>query len=173
MRRCRPMLLAIAATGLALATSGVAHAHEGPAPASAPGQMPITSPSREMMPPQAREVWLAECHRRLSRHDRRDRGPDRCEAWLDDYYAYYRNLQTQPGMSPWAVAPGQFAYGQPAPCCQPMAMVPPTAMQPLPPKCNESVEYEYVEVPVRTAPRARAHRVRRIWTAPDKRVRLK
>jgi len=89
---------------------------------------------------------------------------DECETYLDDYTAYYSYYYAQPGYA--------YAYGYPglayAPmaygCCRPMRAISSE------PKCTETVEYVYEDVPVR--PRVRRVPSKRIRIVPDKRIRI-
>lgn len=163
----RRMQLTVTATGLALAGASPVLAHDGPPP----GGEPMASPSHEMMEPEAREAWLAECRGKLSRPRDDDRGADRCLARLDSYYAYYRGVQGH--------GPHPSAYGYPGACCQPMMMVPIVRVAPSKPKCKETVEYEYVDVPSPAPPRPVPDKRikvvpdKRIKTVPDKRIPVK
>jgi len=78
------------------------------------------------------------------------RNRDECEAYLDDYYARY----TQGG--------GYYGGGM-----QPAVMAPSAQGQP---RCTETVEYVYEDVPVRPARRTIP---RRSKVVPDKRIRVK
>lgn len=95
------------------------------------------------------------------------RTKDQCEAWLDNYYASY--AAGYPGAYPgYGYAGG--AYGYPAfayvpvqtGCCQPARPKP---------DCVETVEYEYVDVPVRRARHIRRAPDKRVRVVPDKRIR--
>lgn len=135
-----------------------------PAAASDGPPMPSYAPSREQ-----RDHWLDECSERLSasyRHERRedrlrerDRSRASCESYYDDYYAYYRSHRQAYGSQPAAYQPrrAQNQACDPSPDCQRV--------------CTQTVEYEeeYVDVPVRAAPR----RSKRVRVVPDKRIRLK
>lgn len=92
---------------------------------------------------------------------------DQCEAYLDDYYAYYaRSGYAYQGYG--YAAPGYgYGYG----CCnaQPMMMVPVMIPARPKPECTETVEYEYVDVPVRAKPRPAPDK--RVKVVPDKRTR--
>ncbi len=87
---------------------------------------------------------------------------DECETYLDDYVAYYAYHAAQPaygyGYAHPAYAPS--AYG----CCRPGPAI---AREP---KCTETVEYVYEDVPVR--PRARRMPSKRVRIVPDKRIRV-
>ncbi|CDO34602.1 MULTISPECIES: glycine zipper 2TM domain-containing protein [Novosphingobium] len=84
---------------------------------------------------------------------------DECEAYLDDYYAWYtRSANYSPG----------YGYG-PATYVAPMSRPEP--------ECTETIEYVYEDVPERPAPRKRyipRHAPdKRIKIVPDKRVPIK
>ncbi|MCB2058933.1 MAG: glycine zipper 2TM domain-containing protein [Novosphingobium sp.] len=89
---------------------------------------------------------------------------DECETYLDDYYAYY--AQGSYGYQSYGYAYPAQGYG----CCYaaPMMMVPvmPARTEP---ECSETVEYEYVDVPVRAKPRPVPDK--RVKVVPDKRIR--
>lgn len=91
------------------------------------------------------------------------RSRDACETYFDDYMAYYSYHYAQPGYG--YGYPMQAAYG----CCRPMhAPMHAVVHQP---KCTETVEYVYEDVPVR--PRARRLPAKRVKIVPDKRIRIK
>ncbi len=89
---------------------------------------------------------------------------DRCEAYLDDYYAHY--AYAGPGYGY-----GAQAYGGGYGCCQQPMMMVPVYTVPGEPDCKETVEYVYEDVPVR--PRARRISSKRVKIVPDKRIRIK
>jgi len=111
------------------------------------------------------------------------RARDECEAFLDNYYAQYSrggySGYGYPGYGHHqAYANAQYGYG--AGCChQPMMMVPIVRQTVSEPECTETVEYEYVDVPVRAKPRpVPTKRVKvvpqkRVKVAPDKRLKTK
>ena len=99
----------------------------------------------------------------IDKGEDRARTRDRCEAYLDDYYAQYDRGYA-------GGAPGRAEYGYPAMdygYAVPMVMAP--VMMPAQQKCTETVAYEYVDVPVRRRhiPRMSVRR------APDKRLPMK
>jgi hypothetical protein len=167
-------LLCTAAAGLALGLAALASsamASDGP-PMPPSG---ANAPSSE-----ARARWLNECSERLTesgsagrydhldrRQRRESRGRDRaqarasCERYYDSYYDYYSGHYRawQPGAQSIQYQPRRArAEGcDPSPDCRC--------------DCGEVVEYEYVDVPVRAAPRRVPDK--RVRTVPDKRVRLK
>ncbi len=108
-----------------------------------------------------------------------DRGArDECEAFLDNYYARYSHggydgyggYYGHPGYGAYHASSGA-AYGYRAGCCgQPMMMVPIVRQTPAEPECTETVEYEYVDVPVRAKPRPVP--VKRVKVVPEKRVKV-
>lgn len=100
-----------------------------------------------------------------------DTGRDACEAYLDDYYdRYAQGGYHAPGYTPgYGYASPALAYAYPAAgCCmaQPMMMVPVSAE----PRCTETVEYVYEDVPVRGPARRHIPRARKV--VPDKRVKI-
>ncbi len=143
-------------------------------PAAANDSAPIASATGYAPSPEMRARWIAECSDRLSagsRHERRkerarehDRAQSRCQGYYDDYYAYYRSYQAS--MAHQMAYPSRRAQSagcDPSPDCQS--------------GCAETVEYEYVDAPVRATPRP-SNRVRivpdkRVRIVPDKRIRLK
>ncbi len=151
-----------------------AMAHEGPPPpmpqygATMPHQPHFTPP------PAFRESWIAEREDRLADgyHHRRKRDVrafgERCARYFDGYYGYYRSYQPGPG---YAHAYPGAAMGYGACCQQPIMMMPAPRMQRREPECTETVEYEYVDVPVRRAPPPK--RTKRVKVVPDKRVKAK
>lgn len=94
---------------------------------------------------------------------------DRCEAYLDEYYAYYSRGG---GYGHPGYGYGYPAYGYGNACCHatPMMMVPVTMAARAEPECTETVEYEYVDVPVRAKPRPVPDK--RVKVVPDKRVKV-
>lgn len=90
---------------------------------------------------------------------------DQCEAYLDDYYAYY--ARSGYGYQGYGYASPGYGYG----CCnaRPMMMVPVTMPARTKPECTETVEYEYVDVPVRAKPRPSPAPDKRVKVVPDKR----
>lgn len=112
-----------------------------------------------------------------------DRGSrDECEAYLEDYYARagagygYPSGYGYQGGYPGYAYPG---YGYAAGCCQQPMMMVPIYRQPVgEPECTETVEYEYIDEPVRAAPPRPVKRVKvvpdkRVKTVPDKRLPMK
>jgi len=129
--------------------------------------------------PEARSRWLAECTERLAqsrRSDGRDyrygyesrkvraaRAADdlrdagqQCARYYDSHYEYYSTYRPQ----------AQQSYYRPSsnPGCVPCDQ---SGTVPRRSGCTETVEYEYVDVPVRRAAPRPSKRV------PDKRIRLK
>lgn len=178
---CAGIALALAAATPALANpgrsapppqsaAGADYSHDGHASAPRHGGampesgMPMPMHQGPMQPRhddemRARMAWIDECSDRLGGQDER-RARDECERYLHDYYASYMRSgygYPQPG----------YGYG----CCQaqPAMMVPIRPVQGQP-RCTETVEYVYEDVP---APRARPRTVpdKRIRVAPDKRIR--
>lgn len=96
---------------------------------------------------------------------------DECEAYLDDYYAYYQGAHRGYAQHP---NYGYPAHGYTMSCCQPMMMVPIMRMPRAEPECTETVEYEYeyVDAPPRPTPRKPAPD-KRIKIVPDKRLKVK
>jgi hypothetical protein len=119
--------------------------------------------------PEMRVRWVDECSERLSEDNRHERKRDRlheqdrartnCERYYDSYYDYYSGHYRawQPNAQPAYYQPSRTRAGgcDPSPDCRR--------------DCTETVEYEYVDVPVRAAPRPD----KRIRIIPDKRIRLK
>lgn len=163
----RSRLNAIAAAGIALGLASLAT----PATArdGAAQSVNAYAPS-----PEARSRWVEECSERLSagqgqvrdpyssrRQRKEQRTRDRqsarasCESYYDSYYEYHAGHYRawQPGVRTASRPPAAYAPAgcDPSPDCRR--------------NCAEVVEYEYVDVPVRAAPRPRP--------APDKRIRLK
>ena len=105
------------------------------------------------------------------------RNRDECEAYLDDYYAHY---SAGPGGYAAGYAQGGYPYqgygynqgysryGYGAP----MMMVP-VQQGYSEPECTETVEYEYIDEPVRAAPRPRPAPQKRVKVVPDKRIPIK
>lgn len=131
--------------------------------------------------PEARSAWIAECSEGLARSrpssprvdhygyespkkqaarladDRRD-AEKQCTRYYDSYYEYYGAYRPQT----------QQAYYQPMRASSPAGCVPcDRSGRPRSGNCTETVEYEYVDVPVRRATPRPSKRV------PDKRIRLK
>jgi hypothetical protein len=184
----------VAATAMTLAAFGApALAQDGPMPPpppmmhgghSAPGTS--SAPGGGYEPPlQMRSSWLAECRDRLHHGGiRRESAAERCERYFDDYYAYYRSAQPAPAYGP--VYSQRYSYAAPTmssgcmPCQRPAMVAPGPApyVRRGEPECTETVEYEYVDVPVRAAPRRRAAPPPRavpdkcIRVSPDKRTRV-
>lgn len=100
--------------------------------------------------------------------DRNSRELDECEAYLENYYAQYRG--GYPGYGYHGQGYAYPAYGYGGACCQPMMMVPIMRVARSEPRCTETVEYEYVDVPVRPKPRPVPDK--RIKIVPDKRVKV-
>jgi len=102
---------------------------------------------------------------------------DQCETYLNDYYARYS--YSYGGYAGHGYPGGyrhqgyaQPAYGYGAGCCQqPMMMVPVVRQTAPEPECVETVEYEYVDVPVQSRPRPAPRK--RVKVVPDKRIRVK
>lgn len=103
-----------------------------------------------------------------------NRTKDQCEAWLDDYYASYARAPHAQGYPGYGYPAAYYGYPGYAPafayvpmqngCCQ--------AARPKP-DCAETVEYEYVDVPVRRAARhIRRAPDKRVPVVPDKRIRI-
>ncbi|MCB2049221.1 MAG: hypothetical protein KDE32_13505 [Novosphingobium sp.] len=124
-------------------------------------------------PPQFRDSWVAECTDRLAEgYGRRKarQAEERCMRYFDSYYEYYRSYQPAPG----------YAYGYQGAamtsggCCQQPMMMPGPRMARREPECTETVEYEYVDVPVRrrAAPPPPAP-TKRVKVVPDKRIKVK
>lgn len=97
---------------------------------------------------------------------------DECEAYLDDYYAQYQQRGYGSYGGTYGGSYGYGSYG--GGCCQsgPMMMVPIMRQSVGEPQCTETVEYEYIDEPVRRAaprpaPRPRPAPTKRI---PDKRI---
>jgi hypothetical protein len=168
---------------------GMRHSMPGDWQPFPPGAGPGSSPVAGM--DERRDMWIAECTRRMSgpgygdrgeghqqrgkhsrrrdhdvsydyREDNRERARYECATYLDAWFAAYARPQMASG------------YGAPGSCCQPVA---PVVMQRGQPQCTETVEtyYETVRVPGRRVvpprPRPRAVPDKRIRIAPDKRVR--
>lgn len=137
------------------------------------------SPSAE-----ARSAWIAECSEGLARSrpssprvdrygyespkkqaarladDRRD-AEKQCGRYYDDHYEYYNSYRPAQ----------QQAYYQPTRTSSPAGCVPcDRSGRPRSGNCTETVEYEYVDVPVR---RATPRPSKRVKIVPDKRIRLK
>jgi len=171
----RRRLLKTAAAGAALCLAipaSPAWANDGP---------PMPQASAYAPSPESRGRWVQECSERLSqgsrdqndqyydRRDRRarqeqraherDRARESCERYYDSYYDYYAGhwRSYQPGTQSAAYQPRRVQTGacDPSPDCRR--------------NCGETVEYEYVDVPVRAAPRPS----KRVRIVPDKRIRLK
>jgi hypothetical protein len=153
---------AAAASALTLATlASPVLAHDGPTMGHY-GPAQHYSPGAEM-----RDGWLAECRQRLSGpYDPRD-AAERCEDIFDDYYEYYRQQGPGPAHGYPAVHKMQSGMVSAGGCCQ----------RPMrshgEPRCTETVEYEYVDVPVRAAPKPRPAPPKRVKVVPDKRVYIK
>lgn len=166
----RSRLNAIAAAGIVLGLASLA------SPAAARDGA-AQSASAYAPSPEARSRWVEECSERLTagqgqvrdpystrrarkeqRMREREKARASCESYYDSYYDYHA---------------GHYRAWQPGsrPAYRPSAGYGPAGCDPSPDcrrNCTEVVEYEYVDVPVRAAPRpARDKRV------PDKRVRLK
>jgi hypothetical protein len=189
LRRLLRITVAGSALGLTVMAAPVmAQGYDEPQPPLERGQgMPH---HRASMPqgepyspsPEARSRWLAECTERFAnsrRSDGRDyrysyesrkvraaRAADdlrdaeqQCARYYDSHYEYYSAYRPQ----------AQPAYYRPSsnrgcvPCDQPGSV-------PRRSGCTETVEYEYVDVPVR---RAAPRPSKRIKVVPDKRIRLK
>jgi hypothetical protein len=137
-------------------------------------------------PAELRSSWLAECYDRMRDNGvRRKKAAERCERIFDSHYAYYRSAQ--PSMT-YGYGPAYgYGYAAPAyalapanggcvPCGAPMAAgpVPAPAVRRGEPVCTETVEYEYIDVPVRAAPRRAAPPRRAVPSkrVPDKRIKL-
>ena len=168
MRLSRTMQIAVTGSALSLAmAANPAHAHEGPAggpPMPAPG---YASAPYEEMAPEVRDSWLADCHARMDRR-RGGYAADFCETYLDNYYAQYR------GHQPYGYQGSSYGYpGYSGGCCQPMMMVPVMRMQRAEPDCKETVEYEYVDAPVRASRPPRPAPDKRVKIIPDKRIPMK
>jgi len=135
-------------------------------------------------PAEARSAWIAECSEGLARSrpssprvdrygyespkkqaarladDRRD-AEKQCGRYYDDHYEYYNSYRPAQ----------QQAYYQPTRTSSPAGCVPcDRSGRPRSGNCTETVEYEYVDVPVR---RATPRPSKRVKTVPDKRIRLK
>ena len=166
MRRTR---LITNATGAALMLAATPLlAHDGDHHAPAPTDPAHSAPSHPMMPTEAREAWLAECRDRTSGYGGWGRNrAERCAAYLDDYYAYYENYRGPAAYGQQAVVTYAYAGN----CCQPVMMVPVAAPARAEPVCKETVEYEYVDVPVRAAPRPAPQK--RVKAVPQKRIPVK
>lgn len=123
-------------------------------------------------PPQFRDSWIAECTDRLADgYGRRKarHAEERCVRYFDSYYDYYRMHQPAPGYA-YGYQGAAMGYGT---CCQqPMMMMPAPRMARREPECTETVEYEYVDVPVRRRPPPPAP-TKRVKVVPDKRIKLK
>lgn len=173
-------LLEIATTGSALAlvaTATPASANDGPPMPRPEYGAPMAGPAAYMPSGAERDRWIAECSDRLAgdlRHVRkrernaeRDRSFASCERYYDDYYAYYEGHYRQYAASygP-ASRPRPVASYDPdcVPCDRPMA----GGGQ----ECTETVEYEYVDVPVRRRAPAPAP-TKRVKIVPDKRIKVK
>jgi hypothetical protein len=100
----------------------------------------------------------------------RGRVRDECERYLDEYLAYQTQVHYgsgYPGGQRWAYVPAYApAQGPGCACDQRPAMMAAPAPMRAQANCTETVEYEYVDVPVRPKVRyiPRRH-------APDKRIR--
>lgn len=113
--RCPPFT--IHSLCLALAFAPMAGAPPAMAQESAAQESASALPPAYRLPPEERTAWLTECHRRMfaarpaepPRSSRREKGyevypADGCEAYLDNYYAYYaedyarylRKIQSSP-----------------------------------------------------------------------------
>lgn len=107
--------------------------------------------------------------------DRNQYERDECESYLDDYVARYQAGYSGYGYGHYGYgqAYGYSAYSGGSNCCsaQAVMMVPAARQVRGAPDCVETVEYEYVDVPVRAAPRPAPRK--RVQTAPDKRIRVK
>lgn len=158
---CRPILKAAAASAIAMAVMAVpAVANEGP---------PMPDSAAYVPSPDMRDRWIAECTDRLSegyRHERReertrqrDRARSRCESYHDDYYAYYRSHQAN-AVQPSYYRPmrAQTEGCDPSPDCRR--------------GCAETVEYEYVDVPVQRRYTPLRRPSKRVKVVPDKRIRV-
>jgi hypothetical protein len=171
----RRRLLKTAAAGATLAMAAIA------TPAAASDGPPMPQASAYAPSPESRGRWVQECSERLSqdsrdqndhyydRRDRRarqeqrarerDRARESCERYYDSYYDYYAGHYRayQPGTQSATFQPRRMQTDacDPSPDCRL--------------DCGETVEYEYVDVPVRAAPRPS----KRVRTVPDKRIRLK
>lgn len=114
----------------------------------------------------------------IDRAEDNGRTRDECEAYLDDYYARYQ--QGGYGSYGGSYASG-YGYGggyganYGGNCCQPgpMMMAPITRQPVGEPVCTESVEYEYIDEPIRRAAPRPAPRPRPAPPSkrvPDKRI---
>ena len=174
-------LLEFATVGSALAlaaTAMPASANDGPPMPRPDYGAPMAGPADYMPSRDDRERWLAECSDRLAgdtRHMRkreriavRDRAWSSCERYYDDYYAYYDDhYQRYASSYGPATRPRPVASYDPdcVPCDRPMTGGSGR-------ECTETVEYEYVDVPVRRRAPAPAP-TKRIKVVPDKRIKLK
>jgi hypothetical protein len=175
------MRIAFTAPVLSLALAAVPalandHGPDGgpppPPPAYAPPGHPGPAHAHPVMAPEARANWLAECNSRAGKGKHRKRyAADYCESYLDDYYARYSAPQPYYGYQG-AYQSGGYGYpGYAGGCCQqPMMLVPIVRVQQPQRECKEVVEYEYVDVPVRAAPR-RPVPDERVKIVPDKRIK--
>ena len=133
--------------------AGYEHHWQGPVRYDGPRER-----SRDGMPESVeRTRWIDECADRIGGRY----GRDECERYLHDYYAYYMRSGY-----------GQQGFGSGCCTAQPMMMVPVRPVR-SEPRCTETVEVTYEDVPV-AAPRRRVRPApdKRIKVAPDKRIRL-
>jgi hypothetical protein len=170
-------LIEAAATGSAIVLAALAApvaAQDGPPPpppmyGADGGHGSHGAPGGGYTPPaEQRASWLAECRDRLADSDLRRHAAQRCEEYFDGYYAHYR--MAQPGLT-WGYPVATHGGGG---CCQqPMTMMPVPRAPHREPECTETVEYEYVDVPVRAYPAPRAVPRKRVKVVPDKRIYIK
>ncbi len=164
--RLRQFAIVATAAAVFAGTGTSALAHEGHGHGAEPAPDWKADRMHHGTDPHARDAWMEECERRLDRGRSESEARDECAAFLDDYYAHYRGSYGYRHMG----------YGYPAQgygmgCCQqPMMMVPIVRQQTAEPECTETVEYEYVDVPVRAKPRPVPQK--RVKVVPDKRVKV-
>lgn len=171
--------LAIAGSAFAFAVMAVpANAGDSQQPHRAEYGAAMTHGSSYMPSPEERVRWIAECSDRLAgemrhmrkreRREERDRARSSCERYYDDYYAYYgEHRQQYTGMYAPASRPQPMAiYDRDCvPCDRPISSGSGR-------ECTETIEYEYVDVPVRRRAPPPAP-TKRVKVVPDKRIKLK